>query len=85
MTTGLDEIDTRIHDLAERENECHGLFDQIKNGNGENSSRYITLRDSCNELRREIFRTAMSAGLTRERIKAEITEARNKANRNKTK
>jgi len=85
MTTGLDEIDNRIHDLAEREYECHGLFDQIKNGNGENSPRYIALRDSCNELRREIFRTAMSAGLTRERIKAEITEARNKTNRNKTK
>lgn len=85
MTTGLDEIDNRIHDLAERENECHGLFDQIKNGNGENSSRYISLRDSCNELRREIFRAAMSAGLTRERIKAEITEARNKTTRNKAK
>lgn len=85
MSTGLDEIDSRIHDLAQRENECLGLFDQIKNGNGENSSRYLTLRDSCNELRREIFRTAISAGLTRERIKAEISEARKKTGANKAK
>jgi hypothetical protein len=77
MTTGFDEFDTRIHSLAERENECDGLFEEIKSGNGENSLRYFALRDSCNELRREIFRSAMSAGLTRERVKAEIKEARN--------
>ena len=77
MTTGLDEFDNRILDLAERENECDGLFEEIKNGNGENSLRYLALRDSCNELRKEIFRSAMTAGLTRERIKTEIKEARN--------
>ena len=77
MTTGFDDFDNRIHDLAEREDECDGLFEEIKNGNGENSLRYFALRDSCNELKREIFRSAMTAGLTRERIKAEIMEARN--------
>jgi len=76
MTTGFDEFDNRIHDLAERENECDGLFEEIKNGNGEKSLRYLALRDSCKELRKEIFRSAMSAGLTREKIKTEITEAR---------
>ena len=77
MTTGFDEVDNRIHDLAERENECDGLFEEIKNGNGEKSLRYLALRDSCKELRREIFRSAKVAGLTRERIKTEIKEARN--------
>jgi len=77
MTTGFDEFDNRIRDLAELENECDGLFEEIKNGNGEKSLRYISLRDSCKELRKEIFRSAMSAGLTRERIKTEIGEARN--------
>ena len=77
MTTGLDEFDTRILDLAERENECDGLFEEIKNGNGEKSQHYIALRDSCKELRKEIFRNAMKAGLTRERIKTEIKDARN--------
>jgi hypothetical protein len=33
-------------------------------------------RDSCKELRKEIFRTAKSAGLTRERIKQAMSEAR---------
>jgi hypothetical protein len=77
MTTGFDEVDNRIRDLAERENECDGLFEEIKNGNGEKSLRYLALRDSCKELRKEIFRSAMSAGLTRERIKTEIGEVRN--------
>ncbi len=77
MTTGFDEFDNRIHDLVERENECNGLFEEIKNGNGEKSLPYLTLRDSCKELRKEIFRSAMSAGLTRERIKTEIKVARN--------
>lgn len=77
MTTGFDEFDNRIHDLAERENECDGLFEEIKNGNGEKSLRYLALRDSCKELRKVIFRSAMSAGLTRERIMMEIKEARN--------
>jgi hypothetical protein len=77
MATGFDEFHNRIHDLAERENECDGLFEEIKNGNGEKSLRYIALRDSCKKLRKEIFRNAMSAGLTRERIKSEIKEARN--------
>ncbi len=77
MATGFDEFDNRIHDLAERENECEDLFEEIKNGNGEKSLHYLALRDSCKELRKEIFRSAMSAGLTRERIKTEIREARN--------
>jgi len=77
MTTGFDEFHSRIHDLAERENECDDLFEEIKNGNGEKSLRYLALRDSCKELRREIFRNAKVAGLTRERIKTEIKEARN--------
>ena len=78
MTTDLDEFHNKIRDLAERENECDDLFEEIKNGNGENSLRYLALRDSCKELRKEIFRSAMSAGLTRERIKTEIKEARNR-------
>jgi len=78
MTTGFDEVDNRIHDLAERENECDDLFKEIKNGNGEKSLRYLALRDSCKELRKVIFRSAMSEGLTRERIKTEIEKARNR-------
>ena len=84
MTTGFDEFDNRIHDLAERENECDGLFEEVKNGNGEKSLRYLALRDSCKELRKEIFRSAMSAGLTRERIKTEIREARNQTTAKQT-
>ena len=76
VTTGFDEFHDRIHDLAERENECDDLFEEIKNGNGEKSLRYLALRDSCKELRKEIFRTAMSAGLTRESIKTEIKKVR---------
>lgn len=76
MTTGFDEFDNRIHDLVERENECDDLFKDIKNGNGENSLRYFALRDACKELRKGIFRSAMSAGLTRESIKMEINEVR---------
>ena len=82
MTTGSDVFDTRIHDLAEREKECDGLFEEIKNGNGEKSLHYIALRDSCKELRKDIFRSAMSAGLTRERIKTKIKEARNQTTAN---
>ena len=76
MTTGFDEFDNRIRDLAEREKECDGLFEEIKKGKGEESLRYFALRDSCKELRREIVRSAMLAGLTRERIKKEMAEAR---------
>ena len=76
MTTGFDEFDKRIRDLAEREKECDGLFEEIKNGKGEKSLRYFELRDSCKELRKEIFRGAVLAGLTRERIKKEMTDAR---------
>jgi hypothetical protein len=76
MTTGLDDFDSRIHVLAERENECDDLFEEIKNGNGDKSLRYLELRDSCKELRKGIFRSAMSTGLTRERIKTEIEKAR---------
>ena len=79
MTTGLDEFDQRIRELARRQKECDGLFEEIKNGKGEESLRYLALRDSCKELRREIFRSAMSVGLTRERIKKEMSEARNHA------
>ena len=78
MTIGSDEFDKRIHDLAEQESECDSLFEEIKKGNGEISMRYIALRDSCKELRKEIFRNALSAGLTKERIKTKINEARNK-------
>jgi hypothetical protein len=77
MTTGFDEFHNRIHDLFERENECEDLFKEIKNGNGENFLRYLALRDSCKELRREIFRSAILAGLTREKIKKEMTQTRN--------
>jgi uncharacterized protein (DUF111 family) len=76
MTTGSDEFDNRIHDLAKRENECDNLFEEIKKGHGEQSLRYIALRNSCKELRKEIFRNATSAGLTREKIKTKIKEAR---------
>jgi hypothetical protein len=78
MTTGLDGFDNRILELAEREKECDSLFEEIKNGKGEEALRYFELRDSCKELRREIFRSAALAGLTRERIKKEMTEARNR-------
>ena len=77
MATGSDEFDSRIHDLVARESECDGLFEEIKNGKGEKSLRYLALRDSCKELRKEIFRSARSAGLTRERIETKIKEARN--------
>ncbi len=76
MTTGFDEFYNRIHDLVEQENECDDLFKDIKNGNGENSLRYLALRDACKELRKGIFRSAMSAGLTREKINMKIQEAR---------
>jgi hypothetical protein len=76
MGTGFDEFDTRIRDLAKREREVDGLFEEIKQGKGEQSLRYLALRDSCKELRKEIIRNALSAGLTRERIKKEINEAR---------
>jgi hypothetical protein len=79
MTTGFVEVDNSIHDLAQRENECDGLFEENKNGNGEKSLRYLALRDSCKELRKGIFRSGLSAGLTRERIKMEIAKARNHA------
>jgi len=78
MGTGFDEFDSRIRDLAKREKECDGLFEEIKQGKGEQSLRYLTLRDSCKELRKEIIRNALSAGLTRERIKKELKDAKNK-------
>ena len=76
MTTGFDELDSRINILVEQEKECDDLFRDIKNGNGEKSVRYITLRDACKELRKGIFRNAMSAGLTRDRIKTEIKKVK---------
>jgi len=76
MTTGSVEFDNRIRDWAERERECDDLFEEVRKGKGEESLRYLALRDSCKELRKEIFRSAISAGLTRERIKQEIMEAR---------
>jgi hypothetical protein len=85
MTTGSEEFDNRIHDLAERENECEGLFEEIKNGKGEKSLRYLALRDSCKELRKAIFRSAMSAGLTREKITTEIKEVRSRTTAPKAK
>jgi hypothetical protein len=77
MTTDFDEFESRIHDLIVKEKECDGLFEEIKSGKGEKSLRYLALRDSCAELRKEIYRSARLAGLTRERIKMEIKEARN--------
>ena len=77
MTTGSDEFDGRIHDLVERENECDDLFEDIKNGNGENSLRYLALRDACKELRKGILRSARLAGLTRESINMKIKKVRN--------
>ena len=76
MTTGFDEFDNRIRYLVDREKECDGMFEEIKKGKGEQSLRYFELRDSCKDLRREIIRAAMSAGLTRERIKQEMSKAR---------
>jgi hypothetical protein len=76
MPTGFDEFENRIHALIERESECDELFEEVKNGNGECSLRYLELRDSCKQLRKEIFKTAMSAGLTRENIKSKLEQAR---------
>ena len=76
MTTGIDEFDNRIRDLLEREKQCDDLFEEVRKGNGEESFRYLALRDSCTELRKEIFKSAKLAGLTRERIKTAIKEAR---------
>ncbi len=76
MTTGIDEFHNRIHDLVERENECDDLFKDIKTGNGDNSLRYLALRDACKELRKGILRSAISAGLTRESINMKIKQAR---------
>src|SRR5208337_3549855 len=76
MTTGFDEFNNKIHDLVERENECDDLFEDIKNGNGENALRYFALRDTCKELRKEILKSAMSAGLTRESVNMKIKEAK---------
>ncbi len=76
MISYPDEFRNRIHDLVERESECDELFEEIKNGNGENSLRYLALRDSCKELRKELLRSALSAGLTRERVNTEIKEAK---------
>jgi hypothetical protein len=76
MTTGFDEFGSRIHDLVERENECDDLFEEIKNGNGENSLRYLALRDACKELRKGIFRSGRLAGLTRESINMDIKKVR---------
>ena len=75
----VDDFESRIRDLANREKECENLFEEIKKGRGENSLRYLALRDSCKELRKEIARTAKSAGLSRERIKERMSEARSQA------
>lgn len=77
MTTGFDEFENRIHDLVVREKECDDLFKDIMNGNGENSLRYLALRDACKELRKGILRSARLAGLTRESINLKIKEVRN--------
>ncbi len=74
--TAVVEFDSRIHDLVEQENQCEVLFNDIKNGNGDNSLRYLALRDACKELRKGIVRSALSAGLTRESINMKIKEAR---------
>jgi len=76
MATSSGQVDDRIRDLAEREKECARLFEEIKKGNGEQSPRYLELRDSCRELRNEIFRRAKLSGLTRENVKKEMAAAR---------
>jgi len=76
MTMNLDEIHSKIHDLVKLENQCACLFDAVKQGNGSKSFNYLTLRDSCKELRKGIFKGAISAGLTREKIKTEIENAK---------
>jgi hypothetical protein len=76
VTTGVDGFESRVRDLVDREKECESLFEEIKEGRGEKSLRYLALRDSCKELRKEILRTGKSAGLTRERIKQAMSEAR---------
>ena len=76
MSTGFDELDRRINELVVQEKECDDLFREVKKGNGEKSVRYITLRDACRELRKGIFRNAISAGLTRDKIKMEIQKVR---------
>jgi hypothetical protein len=76
MTTGFVEFDAKISDLAQREKGCGGLFEAIKKGRGEESLHYLALRDSCKELRKEIIRIAVSAGLTREKIKKEMAIAK---------
>ncbi|HUK28699.1 MAG TPA: hypothetical protein VLV31_09770 [Candidatus Acidoferrales bacterium] len=76
MTTGFEEFDSKIRDLAVRESECDDLFEEVKSGKGEKSVSYLTLRDSCRQLRKELFKNAKSAGFTRERIKMEIKQAR---------
>jgi len=75
----VDDFESRIRDLANREKECESLFEEIKKGRGENSLRYLALRDSCKELRKEIVRRAKSAGVPRERIKERMSEARSQA------
>jgi uncharacterized protein (DUF111 family) len=75
----VDDFEVRIRDLANREKECESLFEEIKKGRGENSLRYLALRDSCKELRKEIVRRAKSAGLSRETIKQRMSEARSQA------
>jgi len=76
MTMMSDPLQKRIDDLVARENECDGLFEEIKKGKGEKSLHYLALRDSCKELRKELFRNAKSVGLTREAIKTEIKKRR---------
>jgi hypothetical protein len=76
MTTGFDEFANRIRLLAEQEKECDSLFEEIKKGKGEESVRYLTLRDSCKELRKEIVRKALAAGLTRDAINKQMIEAK---------
>ena len=79
VTTGSVEFDTVIRDWVEQEKECDRLFEEIKNGKGEASLRYLVLRDSCKDMRSEILRSAKSVGLTRKSIKQEMTQARQQA------
>jgi hypothetical protein len=76
MTTGLDELDNRIRDLTALQKQCDGLFEEVKKGKGEESLHYLALRDSCKQMRMEIIQSGLSAGLTRDRIKKEMAEAK---------
>ena len=78
VTVDSNDFEDKIRNLTSREMECEALFEHVKKGDGEKSFQYVALRDSCVELRKDIFRTAMSLGLSHERIRQVMLEARNR-------